>query len=218
MTQPAVAYRWLKKTVYACCVIVAALPAAMCWLERRLAPRAEGVYLFWAHVMALAPGRPGICLRQAFYRMTLEACASDFYIGFGALFTHREATVEPGAYLGAYALAGRVALRTGCLVGSRVSLLSGGSLHALDEQGRWLPSDFSRAIQIEIGEYAWIGEGAIIVASVGAGAMVAAGTVVSTPVPAHVQVAGNPARFVRSLMPDRTSSRQTHDTRALALH
>ena len=45
----------------------------------------------------------------------------------------------------------------------------------------------------------WIGEGAILMADVGDGAMVSAGAVVSAPVPKRVMVAGNPARFVKKL-------------------
>ena len=66
------------------------------------------------------PGLPGVFLRRAYYRLTLDHCASNFYIGFGALFTHRRALVEKDAYIGAYALVGCAHLGEGCLIGSRV--------------------------------------------------------------------------------------------------
>ena len=43
------------------------------------------------------------------------------------------------------------------------------------------------------------GEGAVVMANVGAQCMVAAGAVVSSPVPDGIMVAGNPARFVRKV-------------------
>ncbi|MGH9174895.1 MAG: acyltransferase, partial [Vicinamibacterales bacterium] len=149
--------------------------------------------------LALVPGPPGIALRRAFYRLTLEACSTSFFVGFGALFTHRDSVVEQGAYVGPYALVGSARLGRGCLIGSRASLLSGPHLHQLDEEGRWMAADVSRRQQIQIGAHAWVGEGAVVMVDVGAGAMVAAGAVVSTPVPAGIVVAGNPARFVRRL-------------------
>ena len=64
------------------------------------------MFLFWAHVFSILPGHPGMFLRRAYYRLTLDHCASNFYIGFGALFTHRHALVEKNAYIGPYALVG----------------------------------------------------------------------------------------------------------------
>jgi acetyltransferase-like isoleucine patch superfamily enzyme len=175
--------------------------AACCQIERALFPANEGMFLFWAHVFALVPGLPGVFLRRAFYRQTLERCGKDVHIGFGAYFTNRAAVVEPNVYIGPYALIGSAILRRNCLIGSRASLLSGGQLHVMDEHGNWGPADRSRMQQIEIGEHAWLGEGALVMANVGARAMVAAGAVVSTAVPERVMVAGNPARFVRKLVP-----------------
>ena len=103
---------------------------------------------------------------------TLDECSNDACIGFGVCFTHRRARVEAGVYVGPYALIGSAILRAGCLIGSRASLLSGGRLHELSEEGLWSPTDYSRLVQIEIGENAWLGEGAIVMANVGGGAMI----------------------------------------------
>jgi glycosyltransferase involved in cell wall biosynthesis len=48
-----------------------------------------------------------------------------------------------------------------------------------------------------VGEGAWIGTGAIILADVGKGTVVAAGSVVTKPLPDNVIAAGAPARVVR---------------------
>jgi acetyltransferase-like isoleucine patch superfamily enzyme len=171
----------------------------MCWLEKRLFSEAEGVFGFWTHVFAQLPGHPGLYLRRAFYCLTLEQCALKSYIGFGTLFSHRWARVEEDVYIGPYAVIGSVLLRRGCLIGTRASLLSGAGQHEQSADGRWTPSEVTRFKEIEIGEHAWIGEAATIMADVGAGSVVAAGAVVSAAVPASVVVAGNPARFVRQV-------------------
>ena len=180
--------------------------AAAAAVERWLSPRQDSFFLLFAQLLAGIPGVPGVFLRRAYYHMTLEYCSLRVIIGYGAYFSHRDARVEDHAYVGPYAVLGTVHLGRWALIGTRASLLSGGSLHEADEQGRWLPADFARAQRISVGDHAWVGEGAILMADVGTGAMIAAGAVVSTPVPEHVAVAGNPARFVRKLQPEPTES------------
>jgi acetyltransferase-like isoleucine patch superfamily enzyme len=149
--------------------------------------------------MAFIPGLPGVYLRRAYYRLTLKFCAPDCHIGFGAIFAHRDARVERGVYIGAYTMLGKVNLHEGCLIGSRVSIVSGQHQHRFSSEGKWLPSNLDDFVTIHIGKNAWIGEAALIMADVGRGSAVAGGSVVSTPVPELVIVAGNPARFVRKL-------------------
>src|SRR6185503_8303678 len=120
----------------------------------------------------------------------------------GAFFSHREAHVEDDVYIGPFAVIGKAWLRTGSLIGTRASLLSGSSQHEMAPDGRWYPSDPENFEEIEIGPHAWIGEAATVMASVGEGSMVAAGAVTSTAVPAMTVVAGNPARFVRKVRQD----------------
>lgn len=136
-------------------------------------------------------------VRRAFYRLTLAQCTGTFFVGFGALFSHREAVVEDSVYIGPYAIVGSARLRRGCLIGSRAGIISGSALHELDANGQRAPTDRSRLRQVDIGEGAWIGEGALVMADVGRAATVAAGAVVSSTILPGVVVAGNPARFVR---------------------
>jgi virginiamycin A acetyltransferase len=203
MTMPARrgARALIKSAVDSVALALVAPAAATAWLERRLSPHREGLFGFWAQVFAIVPGIAGTFLRRAYYRTTLDECEGDFYVGFGSMFTHRGARVEDGVFVGAYALIGCASLRRGCLIGSRASLLSGGALHQMRPDGTWSPTEPERLQQIEVGEHAWIGEAATVMADIGPRAMVAAGSVVSAAVPERIMVAGNPARFVRVVEP-----------------
>jgi virginiamycin A acetyltransferase len=212
MSAAASVHRALKVTFDAIGIALMSPLSACCALERRFAADSERVFNTCAQTVALLPGLPGMILRRGFYRVALDSCARDCFIGFGVVFTHRAVLVEPHVYIGPYALIASSRLREGCLIGSRASILSGGALHALGPSGRWLPSDMTRMVQLEIGPGAWVGEGAIIIANLGAGAMAAAGSVVTMPVLGGVVVGGNPARVIRRLEPpvDREESESRH--------
>ncbi len=173
------------------------LPALTCWLESRLLGRGrEEVFRFWAEVFALFPSTLGDYLRKCFYRLTLRSCSLECTIRFMSQFTDREAEVAKGVYVGTFALVGTASLGEGCLVGSRVSILSGSSQHEFDEDGHLTAADRTAFQRVRIGSETWIGEAAVIMADVGSRCIVSAGAVVSHPAPDGCIVAGNPCRFV----------------------
>lgn len=71
----------------------------------------------------------------------------------------------------------------------------------MDTDQHELPGTVIVARPVHIGDHAWIGSRAIILkgVTIGAGAVIAAGSVVTKDVPARVVVAGVPARVVRQL-------------------
>jgi acetyltransferase-like isoleucine patch superfamily enzyme len=90
-----------------------------------------------------------------------------------------------------------VRIGNGVRVGHDVSLLTVN--HAIGEQ--WLRSGLSEAWEIEIGDGAWLASRVTVLPKVhiGAGAVVAAGAVVTRDVPPNTLVAGVPARVIRTL-------------------
>lgn len=189
----------LKSLVDVISLVLVAPVAATAVAEGRLRPHSERLFALWAQALALVPGVPGIFLRRAYYRLTLQQCSARFSVGFGTFFSHRSVVIEDDVYIGALAIVGSSILRKRCSIGSKSSVISGSRLHARERDGSWAPSDLGRLEQIEIGENALIGEGCLVMANVGRSSLVAAGAVVSGRVAPGVVVAGNPARFVRSL-------------------
>jgi virginiamycin A acetyltransferase len=195
--------RTVFKRVLNLIAIAIVSPAALvCGVERRISPQTFRSFQFWTHVFAIVPGLPGMFLRRAFYRWTLEQCAEDVTIEFGVLFSRRNAILESGVYIGPFALIGSVWIQRNSLIGSRASLLSGGQQHEMLASGQWSATDEAKLTRIVVGPNTWVGEGAILMAGTGEGSMVAAGAVVSTAVPPRTMVGGNPARFVRRVTAD----------------
>lgn len=163
--------------------------AIICKLEEVLLPgHAETVFNSCTHVMAVLPGLPGSFLRRAFYTLTLESCSPHCHIGFGTIFSHRGAKVGRHVYIGNYALIGTADIGENSLIGSRASILNGEALHERDESGKWTPFSADRLSEVSIAKNVWVGEGAMIMADVGEGSMIGAGSVVTSRIKPHVLV------------------------------
>ena len=156
----------------------------------------ERLYAESAFALAVFPGYLGAVMRRAYYRAMLPESAWDLGVEFGSAITHVTARMGKNVYIGAYCLVGRCRVGDNVLIASRVSILSGRRQHRFHE-------DYDRRFEeITVGEGAWIGEGAVVMADVGKGAIVGAGAVVVKPVPDGAVVVGNPAREVtRSAAP-----------------
>ena len=186
--------RALKAAVFAAAAVAVFPAIAGAWLERRFT-RSEQVFLFFAQSLALVPGLPGVWLRAAWYAGTLEQAHWETHVGFGSVIAKRGARLAARASIGSYCVLGHAELGEGVMMGSRVSVPSGKRQH-FDADGRL--SDGGGTFDIvRIGAGSWIGEGAIVVADVGARCVVAAGAVVTHPIPDGSLAAGNPARVIR---------------------
>jgi acetyltransferase-like isoleucine patch superfamily enzyme len=83
------------------------------------------------------------------------------------------------------------------LLGSRVSIVNGGSQHGIDRLDipiRDQPGVFPR---VTIGRDTWIGEGATVLADVGSHCVIGAGSLVTRPIPDYAIAVGVPAKVVR---------------------
>lgn len=169
------------------------------WIAYRLFGNEE-MFDFSAKLLSLVPGKVGQYIRLSFYIITLRECHYDLAVGFGSFFSHPQAVVGRRVVIGAYSIIGMVDIEADVLIASRVSILSGKYQH-----GGGLRLDVASAREvgsphyerIRIGHNCWIGEGAVIMASVGARSIVSAGSVLAKPAPAEVVAVGNPARFIK---------------------
>ncbi len=153
--------------------------------------------------LSLLPGRCGCLVRWSFYFLAARRCSWDVTIEFGTIFS--SPTIELGrhVYIGAYCVLGDVQLSDGVRIASGVSIPSGSRQHwtqVVGQDGSAARSESpNRYDRVTIGEGAWIGERAVILADVGNWAIVGAGSVVTSPVEDHSVAVGVPARVVRRL-------------------
>lgn len=155
--------------------------------------------------LSLLPGLLGQYLRRAFLQRVLAHCHPTAVVEFGTLFSQTGAQLDENVYVGPRCSLGLVHLEKDVLLAGNVQIPSGGMTHYFDDPDKPIREQGGERRLVRIGAGAWIGTSAVVLADVGAGTVVAAGSVVTKPLPPNVIAAGVPARVVRQRLPQPAS-------------
>ena len=139
--------------------------------------------------LGLIPGNFGIYTRKVCYSVLLKSVGRDVSFGFMSLFSKQQAQLGDRVYIGRFCTIGWANIGDNVLLADGVQVLSGGNQHR-GRKGEHEP----QFDMITIGDGAWIGAGAVVMADVGPGAIVGAGAVVTKPIAATARVGGIPAK------------------------
>jgi len=187
--------RHLKKAIFTSAFLLVSPLVLIAWIEKRVS-RSEVIFIGLGQFLALFPGMIGTYVRAAYYFVLLDRCSWEIHVGFGSYFSHRAAKLGANVAMGGYCIVGTVSIGDEVMMASRVSIPSGKRQH-VDASGKLCST--TTLDQVSVGSNSWIGEGAIILADVGSGCIVSAGTVVTTPTPDGYLVAGNPGKLIKEL-------------------
>lgn len=150
-----------------------------------------------AQLLSLCPGLGGQYLRRAFLQRVLARCHPSATVEFGTLFSQPGAILDENVYVGPRCILGLVHLERDVLLAANVQIPSGGRTHYFDDPARPIREQGGERKMVTVGAGAWVGSGAIVLADVGKGTVVAAGSVVTKPLPDNVIAAGAPAKVIR---------------------
>jgi acetyltransferase-like isoleucine patch superfamily enzyme len=150
-----------------------------------------------AQAWALVPGVLGQYLRRAFLSRTLQYCARTATIEFGTLFSSAKASIGERAYVGPRCHLGWAVIDDDALLAAGVHVPSGARTHGIEDPTIPIRDQETTKTPVRIGRGSWIGSAAVVMADVGRDAVVAAGAVVTRPLPDGTISAGVPARVVR---------------------
>ena len=148
-------------------------------------------------LLALVPGLAGQYLRRAFLAHAITSCHASAAISFGTIFSQTAARIDEHVYIGAYCSLGLVHIERDVLIGSAVHVTSGRHTHGTADTSVPIREQEGARTLVRIGEGAWIGSAAVIMADVGRYSVIGAGSVVTHAIPDGVVAAGVPARVIR---------------------
>jgi len=187
--------RGLKGIAHAICWVLVT-PSVWSWLVRSRILGADRAIEASTQAWALLPGLSGQYLRRAFLSRTLPRCARTATIEFGTIFSSASATIAEHAYIGPRCHLGFVHIGRDALLAAGVHVPSGAHTHGIDDLSTPIREQPGTKTAVRIGQGAWIGSAAIVLADVGHDTIVGAGAVVTRPLPGLVVSGGVPARII----------------------
>ena len=162
------------------------------------AERSDSVFSGFSQFLSLIPGKLGIYIRSAFYRLACNETSDEISIGFMTLLSHRETTIREGVYIGPQCNIGKCKIAKHTLIGSGVHILSGKHQHNYDNIDAPIQDQGGTFEKIAIGSDCWIGNNSTVMASLPDQSVVASGSVyiseLETP---GLVIGGNPARAIK---------------------
>lgn len=159
--------------------------------------RRDHVFQTYSQALSALPGMTGQFLRRAFYGAVLTECHPESLVHWGTVFSTADVRIKRGVYIGARCMVGRADLEEHVTLGSNIDILSGRSQHGFDDPDVPVQEQPGRYERVRIGTNTWVGNGAVVMADVGARSVVAAGSVVASPLPDDVIAGGNPAKVLK---------------------
>lgn len=153
-------------------------------------------FMEFSQWLAMIPGFLGVRSRAAFYALAMASCARDCHIEFLTTFVTPRTRIGGHVYIGSMCNISLAEIGADCLIGTGVMITSGQGQHGFASRTTPIRQQGGEMRRTVVGRDCWIGNGAIIMADVGEGCVVAAGSVVTKPIPPYSIAAGNPARVV----------------------
>jgi len=185
------------KSILRTAALLAVSPMLFSYVVRR---SFIGDRAFEGSVQALSriPGLVGEYLRRAFLTCTIARMDASATVCFGTLMSDARARLGANVYVGPGCHLGYVDIERDALVAAGVHIPSGGATHGTTDPDRPIREQPVTRMCVHIGEGAWIGSAAIVMADIGRHAVIGAGAVVTRPIPEYAVAAGVPAKVIKT--------------------
>jgi acetyltransferase-like isoleucine patch superfamily enzyme len=158
-------------------------------------------YVYVSELISLVPFRIGEHIRYYFYKNSLASCGENVVINFGTVISYPDTTIGNHIWIGPYNIFGRVDIGDFTLTAQSCHFLSGPHLHGFDDLSTPIMYQLGHSERLKIGPDIWVGANSTVMANIGHGCVVGAGSVVIKDIPPYSVAVGNPARVIRTRNP-----------------
>jgi acetyltransferase-like isoleucine patch superfamily enzyme len=154
-------------------------------------------FLTVSRSLALVPGAVGVWWRANWYARTLAGCGKGLYVDWLAAIKTPKTRVGDNVFIGPSCWVGWADIGDEVMLGGHIVILSGAHHHHFDRLDIPMTQQQGELSQVRIGDDVWVGNGAILMADVASGSVIAAGAVVTKTFEPYSILAGVPARVIR---------------------
>lgn len=149
-----------------------------------------------SELLSIIPFSLGEIIRYDFYRYTLRVCGDNVFIGFGTVFYYPEISIGSNVLIGMYNTVHHCDFGDNVLTAEGCRFLSGTRYHEFSRKDIPIIKQGGKLKRICVGSDVWIGANAIVMADIGNGSIVGAGSVVPKDIEPFSIVAGNPIKII----------------------
>jgi virginiamycin A acetyltransferase len=151
-----------------------------------------------AQALSTVPFAVGVKLRHAVYARSMSRVGAGTIIHHGVVFDDAAQSIGDDVWISAGVYIELAEIGDHVLIGPNAMLLAVGGYHQFNRTDIPIKQQGNTPRRaVKVGDGAWIGANATVMADVGHDAIVSAGAVVMSPVPPFAIVGGNPARVLR---------------------
>lgn len=200
-----------KRVVFGLATLVM-LPALASYAIRRAVMGADRALEGSTQALSLLPGVMGVYLRSAFLARVLDRYDTTAQVHFGCVLSQAGSRIDAHVYVGPQCHLGLVHLERDVLIAAGVHIPSGPNTHGTDRLETPIREQPGRRVLVRVGEGTWVGSAAVVLADVGRHCVIAAGSVVTKPIPDFSVAAGVPAKVIRDRRQESLASAATDAT------
>lgn len=186
----------LKRTIKNIFLLLTLPLYALYWVLSCLG-NPDGTFQPFSQALSLIPGKLGVYVRAAFYRLACPDTSDNIVVGFLTILSHRDTSILEGVYIGPQCNIGKCTLGENTLLGSGVHILSGKQQHQFKDPNLPIKEQGGTFKKIKIGADCWIGNNSVVMCNIAEHSIVAAGAIVTKDLTQQgTVVAGNPAAVI----------------------
>ncbi|WP_052807739.1 acyltransferase [Methyloterricola oryzae] len=165
----------------------------------RLAGEENKYFEECSYYLSRYPGLWGMWIRMKFYAKFMPGFSKNpVYLSQGVHICRRSVEIGEGTYVGANCNFGGGKIGRMCLIADNVQIIPGRITHGFADKTKLMHHQPGKYEHISIGDDTWLGTGAIIMANVGTGCVIGAGSVVTRDIPDYSVAVGVPARVIKT--------------------
>jgi len=185
-----------KRLIFGVFVLLNLIPLIIYFLLKVIF-RSDRIFADFSQMYSLIPGKIGDYCRSSFYFFTLKRCSADVTISLGTIFPTPDVEIGSFVYIGAYCNISNSVIGDDVMLGSNVNAIGAKMTHNFDDIETPIRLQGGQATTVLIGRNTWVGNSTIIMADLGAGCVIGAGSVVTKNIDDYSVAVGNPAKVIK---------------------